>query len=128
MMSPKILAFSVHQRQIKITEKEFGGNRKVAFNHQPTDGRLCSPHSPHHPPPASMRNRGIYRYGLAVGLVMRSKRVRILYSSSSNVLETVIGLHQVAWQLGPLSFLNCTVAPFLLHKGKGEAPRGVCAC
>ena len=86
-MSPKILAFSVHQRQIKNTETQSGGNRKVAFNHQPTEGRLCC-----------MRNRGIYRYGLAVGLVMRSERVRILYSSSSNiVLETVIDLHQAAW-------------------------------
>ena len=46
VMSPKTWAFSVHQSQIKNTETKFGGNRKVAFNHQPTEGRLCPPPLP----------------------------------------------------------------------------------
>ena len=31
LMPPQILAFSAHRKQVKITETEFGGNRKVAL-------------------------------------------------------------------------------------------------
>ena len=59
------------------------------------------------PPPG--RNLDSADEAHSQGSVMRSKGVRVLYSSSC----TVIGCCLVAQLLGPQSFLTCTVASFL---------------